>query len=144
MNIQILKIDQIIEKLKEFFTNQKEVKLAYLFGSTAKGKMGKLSDVDIAVLLDENLSKKDRFHLELELISRITSLLKINTIDLVVMNESAILMNFNIIKGILLKGEESVKIKVESGILSQYLDIKYHLQRFARKTIDRIAMKGLV
>jgi len=144
LNIQNLKIDQIIEKLKEFFKSQKDVKLAYLFGSAAKGKVGKLSDIDIAVLLDERLSKKDHFHLELELIGRITSLLKINTIDLVVMNESTILMNFNIIKGILLKGEDSVKIKVESGILSQYLDIKYHLQRFARNTIDRIAMKGLM
>ena len=48
----------------DFLNKQMHVKLAYLFGSVAEGKEGKLSDVDIAVFLDESLSKPERFNLQ--------------------------------------------------------------------------------
>jgi predicted nucleotidyltransferase len=52
------------KRVVEFLSPQKRVKLAYLFGSVAEGKEGKLSDVDLAVFLDESLSKKERFSLQ--------------------------------------------------------------------------------
>jgi len=48
----------------DFLNKQTHVKFAYLFGSVAEGKEGKLSDVDIAVFLDESLSKPERFNLQ--------------------------------------------------------------------------------
>ncbi|MGC9336910.1 MAG: nucleotidyltransferase domain-containing protein [Candidatus Cloacimonadia bacterium] len=60
-------------RVVEFLSKQKHVKLAYLFGSVAEGKEGKLSDVDIAVFLDESLSKKERVDLQLKLISGLMS-----------------------------------------------------------------------
>jgi uncharacterized protein len=39
----------LIEKLKEYFSQRKDVAFAFLFGSQAKGRANKLSDVDIAV-----------------------------------------------------------------------------------------------
>ncbi len=50
--------DELDNKLMDFFNKQEHVRLAYLFGSAASGKAGKLSDIDIAVLLDDSLSKK--------------------------------------------------------------------------------------
>ncbi len=63
-------------KLMEFLSKQEHVRLAYLFGSVARGEAGKLSDVDMAVLLDDSLNKKERFDLQLKLISDITAILK--------------------------------------------------------------------
>ncbi len=45
-------------ELRDYISKQEHVRLAYLFGSAATGKAGKLSDIDIAVLLDDLLSKK--------------------------------------------------------------------------------------
>jgi predicted nucleotidyltransferase len=43
-----------INDVKAFLKGQKHVKVAYLFGSRAKGKTEPLSDFDIAVLLDKH------------------------------------------------------------------------------------------
>ncbi len=49
--------------LAEYFSSKDSVILAYIFGSTVRGDTGRLSNVDIGVLLDENLYKKDGFDL---------------------------------------------------------------------------------
>jgi len=59
------KITEQNKKVVEFLSKQKHVKLAYLFGSVAEGKEGKLSDVDLAVFLDESLNKKEILNMKL-------------------------------------------------------------------------------
>ena len=133
------------EKVRELLNKQKHVKLAYLFGSVAEGKEGKLSDVDIAVFLDESLSKKERFDLQLKLISGLMSILKTDRIDLIVMNDAPLLLKYNIIKhGKILKDNIETRVKVESRILSDYLDMKYYIDRHTDLAIERIAKKGLL
>ena len=133
------------EKVRELLNKQKHVKLAYLFGSVAEGKEGKLSDVDIAVFLDESLSKKERFDLQLKLISGLMSILKTDRIDLIVMNDAPLLLKYNIIKhGKILKDSIETRVKVESRILSDYLDMKYYIDRHTDLAIERIAKKGLL
>jgi predicted nucleotidyltransferase len=39
----------LIEKLKEYFNQRKDIAFAFLYGSQAKGGANKLSDVDVAV-----------------------------------------------------------------------------------------------
>jgi len=133
------------KRVAEFLSKQEHVKLAYLFGSVAEGKEGKLSDVDIAVFLDESLSKPERFNLQLKLISGLTSIMKTDRIDLTVMNNAPLLLKYNIIKhGKILKEDIETKIRVESGILSDYLDMKYYIDRHTNLAIKRIAKRGLL
>ena len=132
------------KRLLEFLSRQEYVKLAYLFGSVVEGKEGKLSDVDIAVFLDESLSKKDMFNLQLKLISELTSILKTDRVDLIVMNDAPLLLKYNIIKhGKILKDDIETKVRVESRILSDYLDMKYYIDRHTNLAIKRIARVGL-
>ncbi|SNQ59437.1 Nucleotidyltransferase [Candidatus Methanoperedens nitroreducens] len=131
------------KELTEYFSSKDSVILAYLFGSTVRGDTGRLSDVDIGVLLDEKLSKKDRFDLELILISEIAILIKKNKIDLVVLNEAPLLLTYNIIKdGIILKSNEIERVKFETKTLSMYMDEKYYIKRHTEKTLKRIAEAG--
>ena len=133
------------KNLAEFLSKQKHVKLAYLFGSVAKGKEGSLSDIDIAVSIDESLNKKERFKLQLKLISGLTNIMKTDRIDLIVMNDAPLLLKYNIIKhGKILKDDIETKIRVESGILSNYLDMKYYIDRHTNLAIKRIAKRGLL
>ncbi len=131
------------KELSEYFSNKDSVILAYLFGSTVRGDAGRLSDVDIGVMLDEKLSKKDRFDLELKLIGEIAILIKKNKIDLIVLNEAPLLLAYNIIKiGIILKSDETARVKFETKILSMYMDERYYIKRHTEKTLKRIAEVG--
>ena len=133
------------KRLLEFMRGQEYIKLAYLFGSVAKGKEGKLSDVDIAVFLDESLNKKEIINLQLKVISELTSILKTDRVDLIVMNNAPLLLKYNIIRyGKILKDDKETKIKVESGVLSDYLDMKYYIDRHTNLAIKRIANVGLI
>jgi len=140
--VEIMEQDK---RLLEFIRGQEYIKLAYLFGSVAKGKEGKLSDVDIAIFFDESLSKKEIFNLQLKLMSELTSILKTDKIDLIVMNNAPLLLKYNIIKhGKILKDEIETKVMVESRILSDYLDMKYYIDRHTNLAIKRIAKVGLI
>ncbi len=131
------------KELTEYFSSKDSIILAYIFGSTVRGDTGRLSDVDIGVLLDEKLSKKDRFDLELKSISEIATLIKKNKIDLVVLNEAPLLLAYNIIKnGIILKSSETERVKFETKILSMYMDEKYYIKRHTEETLKRIAEVG--
>ena len=131
------------KELTEYFSSKDNIILAYLFGSTVRGDTGYLSDVDIAILLDEKISEKDRFNLELKLISEIATLIKKNKIDLVVLNEAPLLLAYNIIKnGIILKSSETDRVKFETKILSMYIDEKYYIKRHTEETLKRIARAG--
>ena len=131
------------KELIEYFSNKDNIILAYLFGSTVRGDTGRLSDVDISILVDEKISKKDRFDLELKLISEISTLIKKNKIDLVVLNEAPLLLAYNIIKnGIILKSSETERVNFETKILSMYMDEKYYIKRHTEETLKRIAGAG--
>jgi predicted nucleotidyltransferase len=47
----------LIEKVKSYFLNENEVVAVYLFGSYARGRAKRTSDVDIGILLNSNNSK---------------------------------------------------------------------------------------
>jgi predicted nucleotidyltransferase len=133
------------KELTEYFSSKDNIILAYLFGSTVRGDTGRLSDVDIGVMMDENLAKKDRFYLELELMGEIAALIKKNKIDLIVLNEAPLLLAYNIIKnGIILKSSETERVTFETKILSKYRDEKYYIKRHTKETLKRIAGVGFV
>lgn len=135
--------EEKIKKLVTYFKKHTEVKLAYLFGSAAKGTEGKLSDIDIAVYLDEKLSESKRFDIRLKLISDISSVLKTDKIDVVVMNDSPNHLNYNIIRyGKILKSRP-MKVKIEFNIVKRYLNMSYYIKRHTELAIKRIAEKGL-
>lgn len=55
-------------KLKKYFKN-KSVRLVYLMGSQASGQAKPYSDIDMAVLFDQNLNAKQRFDVRIEILS---------------------------------------------------------------------------
>ncbi len=132
-------------RLADFFSKQEHIRLAYLFGSVAKGKAGKLSDIDVAVLLDESLNKKQRFDLQLELISDISEILKTDKIDLVVINEAPLSLKFEIIKANypLFIRDRMEKIDFEQRVMSRYLDRRYYEKRASSEFLKKVAVKGI-
>ncbi|BDR66051.1 type VII toxin-antitoxin system MntA family adenylyltransferase antitoxin [Clostridium tetani] len=111
-------LDNNIEKLVEDYG----IKLLYIFGSYAKGKNNKNSDLDIAVLLDENYNPMDK----LRLIGDLTLIFKRDDIDLVILNSASPVLRHQIIKyGKLVYMErEETKVFFEVKVLNVYMDME--------------------
>lgn len=105
-----------------------EVKLAYLFGSRARGDAGPLADYDFAVYLDEPDAVK-RFDLKLRLMGVLTRKLKTDRVDVCVLNDiRAPELKYEVLRdGILFLEREPFKVLVEPRILNEYFDFHYSL-----------------
>lgn len=75
-NSNLLNVKELVSIFKLF----PQVKLAYFFGSMAKGKGGPLSDYDFAVFLEEKDFKK-RFEIRLDLLNKLSRQLQTDNID---------------------------------------------------------------
>ncbi len=130
--------------LPEFFKAREYVELAYLFGSTAEGTEGPLSDIDIGVYLSRSLSKKERFEKRLELTASLSTFLQTNKVDLVVMNDATPVLNFEIIEPncLLFERDHALKLEVEPYIMSRYYDRKYHEDFLNREFVKRFKERG--
>jgi len=120
-----------LEKILAIFKLHPKIKLVYLFGSRVSGKTGPLSDYDFAVYLDEK-DKKKISKIRLELLDKISRVLKTDNIDVVVLNtvESPEL-KYNIIKeGKLILEKEPFKVIIEPKILTEYFDFRILLLKY--------------
>jgi uncharacterized protein len=133
-------LKELESKLKGFFSSKDRVVVAYLFGSTVRGESNCLSDIDIAVLFDNTLTKKEAFDLHMKLIVDLGNFLKTKNVDLAVLNESPLLLAFNIIRdGIIVKADEKKRVHFETLTMSRYYDEQYYIKRHMKRTIERMA-----
>ncbi len=110
------------------FEKYPKIKLAYIFGSRARGDFGPLSDFDFAFYTTEK-DKKKIFDTRLKLMTDLSLLLKSDNVDVVALNtiENSEL-KYNIInEGKLLLEKEPHKILVETRIMNEYFDFQMSL-----------------
>lgn len=117
---EVIKIlDLNIHKLIQNYN----IKLIYIFGSYSMGKNNSHSDLDIALLLEEDFDPLQK----LNLIGDLCSIFKRNDIDLVIMNSANPVLCHQIIKygRLVYIQSEDVKVGFEVKVLSEYLDTEY-------------------
>lgn len=113
----------IRKKLTSLFQHHPEIKLAYLFGSQAKGKKGPLSDYDFAIYMEAG-DKRKAFEIRLQLLGEMSKILHTDKIDLIILNNvMSPELKYNIIKeGNLIFERKPYKLLVEPKILIEYFD----------------------
>jgi len=113
-------------KLQKLFVRYPEIKLVYLFGSQVEGKTGPLSDYDFAIYLDERTPSRRKTIISLELNGQLLSVLKTNTVDVVVLNHAIDpLLKYNAMRyGILIYEIQPYRIIVEPMIYNEYFDFQ--------------------
>ena len=135
----------MIKKLEKFFSRKREIKFAYLFGSLAKRKNSKLSDIDIAVSVDKKLidEKKHPYGYKTSLITDLMSELHTDKIDLVVLNEATPLLAHRVIRdGILVDcKDESARINFQVQTIHQYIDTE-KIRRIQEKYLKERIYSG--
>lgn len=119
-----------LNNVKKVFENNEDVFLAYIFGSRATNEANLSSDYDFAVYLNPK-DKNKISNTKLDLLAKITSTLKTDNVDLLVLNTSEkVELNYEVItKGKLLKEVEPYKLIIEPNILNEYFDFKESLIR---------------
>ena len=127
-----------IERLEDFFSFRTEILLAYLFGSASRGRVHPLSDIDIAVLLDEDvfreLDRKAPWGYKASLIGELTAVLRRNDVDLVLLHQAPPLLVHEVVHSgrLLFKRDEDTRVDFEVGVHREYLDTRplRAIQRF--------------
>lgn len=130
------KQEQQIKKMAKNFG----IKYLYLFGSQARGKTHLRSDFDFAVKFDKK-KIEDAFDAKLKLIGKLSGILKRDDVDVVDMENSGPLLNFNIIKyGKLIychNKKEQIMDKVK--IMQEYFDRQYYHDRHFKQAVEQMA-----
>ncbi len=118
------KLEPLLPLLKSNLQKEEDILFGYIFGSYGKGKVTPLSDIDIAIYINEKKIKKDIFERKLELIDIITTTLKTDEIDLVILNEAPLTLIHQVLKTkmILFSKDEHIRIKFESKSQMLYFD----------------------
>ena len=114
-------IMSLLPEAEDYLCSHSKVLFAYLFGSLAKGTPLPLSDVDIAVFLKdgENLAES-----KLELLGKLTDILRTDEIDLVVLNKADLPLVMNILKNkkVIVDKEPFTRHRFESLAMRKYFD----------------------
>jgi len=123
MLVKVFRMDKMeLRELHRFFKGEEPIVVAYLFGSVAKGAVGGLSDVDVAVLLSKgyDLTLDYRLYLMGELAEIIG-----READVVILNEAPPLLRYEVIKfgKILYCRDEYERVAFEERTLDEYLDM---------------------
>lgn len=120
-----------MKSLLGIFQFYPQVKLVYFFGSKARGREGPLSDYDFGVYLDEK-DKKKRFDLRLNLMGKLSSALRTDAVDVVVLNDAeSPELKYSIIKeGELIYEKEPYKVSLEPRIFNEYFDFMHGLRTY--------------
>ena len=131
MQISESKINELARELKRI----SGIKAAYLFGSQGKQTAGNLSDVDVAILLDQKISSRARQAINDIAFGTISRILDRNDIDLIELNQAPVILRYAaIVLGRLLfvkPGRDTSRLAFRS--MQEFEDFRPYLER--RRTL---------
>ncbi|MCW2278844.1 type VII toxin-antitoxin system MntA family adenylyltransferase antitoxin [Heliophilum fasciatum] len=144
-SIPMLNIDDRLEAIKRYFAEQPIVFAAYLFGSYGTEYQTPQSDVDIAVLVDnETVNDIDK---QLELECRISDILGTDDVDVLFLNQASLLMQYKVLRTgrLLYEREGDLLSDFIEYVLIRYLDYQIDYSAFCReydKALPEVDSRG--
>jgi hypothetical protein len=134
-------VRRLFPALKSALEKEELLVFGYIFGSYGKYRISLLSDVDIAVYMDDRI--EDRFNKRLDLINVVTNILKTDEVDLVVLNDAPLSMVFQVLKTkrLLFSKDETRRIEFEVRTIKTYLDTEI-LRKRAWEAMKRRIEEG--
>ena len=124
-------ISKVLEK-------HKEILFGYLYGSIAKGKARKGSDIDIGIFLKKDF-KKNTFY-EVDLALEIEKETNLKNVEIVVLNNKSLRFVNQVLRygKLIFSRNEKERIKFETFITNKYIDFKPYYKEY-----DEMRMKRL-
>jgi uncharacterized protein len=125
--------------LTEYFSKQPDVVAAYRFGSTARGTASQTSDLDLAVLLDPTLPKKQYSRRREQLLCGAEKAIP-QEVDLILFNEASSFLKYHILRTGQLFYERVGRVgrRFEAGALIEFFDYEPLYTQMRRKLMDAV------
>ena len=115
----------------------------YLFGSQARERAGPLSDVDVAVLLDQGVTADHYFDLRLQYLQQLSDQLQRDDVDVLILNEAPPALAYRVLWDgkLLFCRDRTVLAAYKAATVTTYLDFEPIIKRHERAVLER-ARKG--
>lgn len=128
-----------LEDIRRFLSTQPDVIAAYLFGSVARGKAGPRSDIDIAVLLEEDLEPFERFERRLRLMADLEALCR-SEVDVVVLNDAPLVLQNQVLRHgrLIYERDRQARIAFEVKSRKMYHDWKPWMEFYHRSLVREL------
>ena len=127
-----------IEQIRDCLARERDVEAAYLFGSYARGKESKFSDLDVAVLFSFDLPEEKITDRKIELMTSLSELLDMD-VEIVALNRASTLFKFMVFREsvCILERKPELAHSFKAKAIVEYLDflpLRRHLESrlFAR------------
>jgi predicted nucleotidyltransferase len=106
--------------------------VVYLYGGYARGEPSPFSDVDIAVILANNVPRGKYLDIQLELMDRISKVLKHPEVEVRVLNEAPVVFKYEIIRDGKLAycTDTNLRVDFEATTMIEYFDFKHILDEY--------------
>lgn len=117
------------------------VRVAYLFGSRARGTARAGSDVDVAVLLDPSVEASDRLGVQLRLARRLAAASGVGDIDLVVLDGAPLPLRGRVVQEgrVVFSVDEAARVEYDSRTAREFFDYAIFIAPFDRAMLLRHA-----
>jgi predicted nucleotidyltransferase len=125
--------------MRDYFMQQPDIVVAYLFGSVARGRAHHLSDVDVAVLFAPEITLEASVKRQLQLMGDLKAFAD-HEVQATVLNRALPLLAYQVIKyGILLyERSRHERVAFQVRAMSTYFDFKPTLDFFDQVIQQRI------
>jgi hypothetical protein len=135
----IIQIEDLKRVVKDLFKNRKEIQLAYLYGSYAKGTQTEFSDIDIGVVIKEKFEGDPLYFAELSSEIEKKFNYKIN-VDLRILNNTTPRFLFQVLNNsiVLFVRNRRYMYEFELKVLSMYQEIKPMLDMYDKIYIREV------
>lgn len=134
------KIPLLVEALRR----REDVIALFFFGSLANHKLKPLSDLDMALFLQEDMSKDRLFSRELDLMSLIAETLGTEEFDLIILNSAPLRFAHQILKSgkrIFVKDQKKLA-DFQEAVIKKYIDFKYYREQFDKEFLKGLKLHG--
>ena len=121
----------LVERLTRALEPRAEILEAYLFGSHARGDAHRLSDIDVAVYIDETRAEAGPFGYQADLTTHLMVALGTNAIDVVVLNTAPPLLYHRVLRdGVRVLSRDLRATTTRAGqALSRYFDFLPQMEK---------------
>ena len=122
---------RLVARLAEALAGREEVLEAYLFGSRARGRARRDSDIDVAVYVDESRARDGVWGYRADLTTDLMVALGTDDVDVVVLNRASILLYHRVLRdGVRVLSRDLRATTTRAGqALSRYFDFLPQLDK---------------
>lgn len=126
--------------IKGYLFSRAEIIASYVFGSTLSGSATSESDIDIAVLLDNNIDRNDYGLIRQDITASLIERVSFDKVDVAILNAASPLLCHEVIKNgeLLFSKDERTRVAFTAKATKRYIDTIY-----LRRVQDRVLHKRI-